>query len=46
MKAQILFKKKGTYVTFTKDFADMNHLNNYVRLMESRGFKEIGTYLI
>ena len=44
MKAQILFKKKGVYVTYTKEFKDMNHLNNYVRLMESKGFKEIGTH--
>jgi hypothetical protein len=46
MKAQILFKKNKEYVTYTKEFKDRNHLNNYVRLMEKKGYKEIGTHLI
>lgn len=46
MKAQIIFKKKGEYKTFTKEFTNMNHLENYIKLMESKGYKEIGTHLI
>lgn len=44
MKREILFKKKGEYVRYVKEFADEKHLTNYLNLMEKRGFKEIGIY--
>ena len=44
MKRKILFKKKGEYKTFEKEFANEKHLTNYLNLMEKKGFKEIGIY--
>jgi len=44
MRREILFKKKGEYRRFLKEFADENHLTNYLNLMETKGFKTIGIY--
>lgn len=47
MTANILLKKgRDKWIEKAMDFADLNHLENYLRKMESYGYKDMGTNII